>query len=1657
MALMNRWEISNFLDSRKGREWIPDFVGECFDFGGLSSAVNMDNGLGKSSCTEAVLWMLSRDRELGRKTKPRIAPESDGRFTHIRCEFVEPKGDIAPHGERIIGETWVFGYYGNRGDEGCFYCYPGSLEDCPLHFDEIDDDGAAYKVCIPDEEFRASLAKFKNTVITGARDWGTRVRQFMSGAQLEQLVAYQKKGGGDKAATFYDVKVGRKEAFDEAFFRQFVAPEILVGVGDFDEDVDARGFDRKIVAQAQSVIDAKIKVKAKADVIARTEQNLTAIRAVNDAAKTVLEAERKFAEQAEATALAVTVIRSAVERWGIAGMPIAIEGMPLGEEDRQALIYGGWEVGGGPVVSVEWLDSHIGNHKAKPFKMIETGMVRVLPLSVQPIIKSRLATIRFARLQDVIEGLSESRSKSGVEAIIRRAEVFADAVRRFGITGLRRIHLDASSAFNRAQLTMQTLEVERTRLQDERAGLLDQLTKFEANEAAYIKMHGSGLFTDEELADPLTTQRLVEEARKVARKRVEDHNRRTVELEQVRKQYDAVAREFGFSEDLRSLLDSLIEAMQKASEESAEAQAKYVEAKQALEQLRRDEERAREALGVASRAMEEFARKAADMQTFQEEFGADADPAMEAERLAEARDTAQSAEALRETEAKAAAAKVGDLERQSAQVTDEGDRLLVRIGELEAQEPRLRAFEAAYPGRDATTFLVEETEHLRDGNALAKSAKERNIQFAPLVADLDGFETTHPGRDPSAWLTEAERTRSEATITLVEIGRQVAKATADRDALKAFRVAPTETDDAAAKLIADLPHRPLHGIIRETAGLPPSRRADLLDHFSALLFAPVFATIDAAELAARRLADAELPVPVLVEADLAAWISGSDKLVTRQVTTAGEVVTGLFTGIRTPTVEAILDPEVMARRLAETEAKLADLEQRQEDLREIVTNLSPEGEACRLARSAAEAITKSARDHLARAEADALKAADMIAVAEANLTAQVKFLVGEANRYLQAGGDAALVKAHEDAEAVEQKLVELAELLEGARDLLVQAESRLASAKEQARKAEARAAQWLSWCEKACAFIAGGGADELTRRRKTVDQADDAYRGIPIKIQAATIECGTLEDIKDKAVDASRTQEARVNRWREPLEITAKFVESGEREELARAPTTLKTLEDAEVKEEARLRFEFEAAANFVVSGGTKGVEPAKLRFEEIKARMDVIEREALPEATRIHDQAEMWSRTATDANTAAEQKLTAIIHAYHQVVTRSSFDGVRMVDGPENDRYRAVAAGLSDMAIAPEAPHDTDSMGRIVTAYETLADHVGTFSIDSLHENMKTASSNREMTRTQYEAAVDREANPNRPLDPAIRHKLESARKRPEEIPALLATVEQTLAWERTLHASAQEGLDKVQVELVSILQGIAGNASVNLMRLKKVLSGGEGAKIRLNVMVANDEQIGTVLERTVDDIEIEHTRFKEDQAKGRNVSEEQFSARLTSSVRETVYQRMFVNGGEGDHLITIEHPNMREGRPFRFERDGISGGQATALTLLWTIKLAEFAVVRETANLSSTTRRRANTAQHSIVIVDGLFSDLSKPELIDESMEAMQGIKGAFQLIGLIHSPHYRNNWERFPTLIIGRKVASTDDRGRKSEAVAIEGKRQVRGRVMALTYGASDGNAA
>lgn len=76
MASISRIQVANFLTDgyMAGKEWTPLYRGETFRLFGQPTAMQIDNGGGKTSLTEACLYLLSRDRRLKPKVEDRIAP-----------------------------------------------------------------------------------------------------------------------------------------------------------------------------------------------------------------------------------------------------------------------------------------------------------------------------------------------------------------------------------------------------------------------------------------------------------------------------------------------------------------------------------------------------------------------------------------------------------------------------------------------------------------------------------------------------------------------------------------------------------------------------------------------------------------------------------------------------------------------------------------------------------------------------------------------------------------------------------------------------------------------------------------------------------------------------------------------------------------------------------------------------------------------------------------------------------------------------------------------------------------------------------------------------------------------------------------------------------------------------------------------------------------------------------------------------------------------------------------------------------------------------------------------------------------------------------------------------------------------------------------------
>jgi hypothetical protein len=173
---------------------------------------------------------------------------------------------------------------------------------------------------------------------------------------------------------------------------------------------------------------------------------------------------------------------------------------------------------------------------------------------------------------------------------------------------------------------------------------------------------------------------------------------------------------------------------------------------------------------------------------------------------------------------------------------------------------------------------------------------------------------------------------------------------------------------------------------------------------------------------------------------------------------------------------------------------------------------------------------------------------------------------------------------------------------------------------------------------------------------------------------------------------------------------------------------------------------------------------------------------------------------------------------------------------------------------------------------------------------------------------------------------------------------------------------------------------------------------------------------------IEVEEKRRKEDLDRNMRVeTDEVYKEKVNSMIRDQIYRRIFIKP-----VVKFSNERIRPKGEYDFDTD-LSDGEKAALSLMWAVRLAEFAIEREARNLNSATaRKKARNRSENILIIDGLFSNLSDPSLIESVMAGIEDTRGRFQLIGLIHNTQYKNDFNVFPVLLLGRKHVAPGKNG-------------------------------
>lgn len=284
MSLIRRCQLTNFLDSTGEDGWNPSFDDVTLNFHCNSSAIVGENGLGKTLTIKAILALLSRDKEFITKTKELLPPPKVGIPGHIRIEFLTEspgEGDLFLYDQQsgVSGEGFVVGMYGYKGGDLKFYHYLGGLEDVPV----VKDAENGRRRLVPVDEFREYLDDADGEHDVSWSDWIQIIsEEVVPRSQIMQMVRFQKAGGHDNSSRMFPVNMKGEDSYDQAFFYQILAPELL---SDF--FVDGKSFVDGMIGTATQLAAIQRRIKENLKKSDKLTDTLRALKPAIDTAKQI--------------------------------------------------------------------------------------------------------------------------------------------------------------------------------------------------------------------------------------------------------------------------------------------------------------------------------------------------------------------------------------------------------------------------------------------------------------------------------------------------------------------------------------------------------------------------------------------------------------------------------------------------------------------------------------------------------------------------------------------------------------------------------------------------------------------------------------------------------------------------------------------------------------------------------------------------------------------------------------------------------------------------------------------------------------------------------------------------------------------------------------------------------------------------------------------------------------------------------------------------------------------------------------------------------------------------------------------------------------------------------------------------------------------------
>ncbi|WP_280553925.1 hypothetical protein [Halomonas sp. 25-S5] len=1591
MSVIHRIEVANLLNKHGdvASPWDAKMRHLLLDLRGQSSAISMENGFGKTTLAEALIGLLSRDRSLLSRTRRKCSPSTvsgEGRsWSHLRVEFrsrsAAPGQDdmLAAAGEEVAGETFVFGLYGYSDGSGLsFYHYPGRLEDIPVHHLTRDGKLALYA----NSDVKAMMAE-RGVRLTHNRDeWLEAVGAHVSRRELVQLAAFQKEGGADKSQIFNAIKPRPGEKADQAFFFEVLAPEILSGATRGETDESEELIEEVILNSGNNITELRHRLEEAEHDQRRARDKVERLAALEGEGEALFAARHELAESDRELAQSEALLGGQA----LAGLP----GVPRLSDQAagDAAVGLAWAVGDTdrPRVST-WLLARLTGVKERAVRgaLVERGdrveshrRLVHLPGADWPAARE-VGHVGFAAARQwLAESLAfddDAPRYRAVAALDEGAEAFdAQDGNRFreeviGDT----VYLDElKHELSDQEARQEALDKERERLESQQRDFVD-------NQSFYTQALADGLFSEAELESPETTAALARDEAAAARTALNEHLGRVGELKQVAGWHADFRRECPDVRPAERLAEKqateaeLSETLDRLSGERDESISAYDQARAERERLNAERERLTGERGP-------LAHGQAPWRAFLEGWPGESVQGFWGRRkkaLAELESRCREAEQRRQ-EAQRTQARLAPLAEAAA-----------RYAELHGDDDPVHL---RVHLRDRERELGEEAHRLETEEARLRQLHAARLSFA----ELNGAREL----SPEAWLADARRRyprllREAETLAADIAAREAYLAQLAGDPLER-RAAEAEAHRLLEE--AGIAWQPLH-VVLNAKDVAEDRRRERLAQAAGLLFAPVVAGSEAARHAAEVLVDASLAVPVFEAQRLAALLE------------RGEPPLGAVQGVETLAVKAALDPSYLETLREATETRLSADHARQQALDAECQHLDPHGETFSLALEAREADDNDVERALERLAETQSRLDERQESLAPRLSEAALACIDGYQRYLQEGGDLALEQAAETQVEAGETLAELRPQREQA-----------------AQELEAHGSTWLA----AEQFNDAGGVERLAA-------LDERLIELERWLGEADERLGEAERRREVLTRQHAQVEVRLRQLfaegeRERLRALADFEAQGGEEFMATATEVQETREAELALATKRADFDFSRIRAYLdvrdASGGSQQLEHEIARVKrEIAALREARkakqrERDAVEQRLadhrraleRVDQLAVEWLRALRELPAGWDRRLAESASAI--------WPGDDDEDAPRtqalNEWQRLAGESVADGALDLEA---------LEACQQTLLDALAELNLGERARHRERLAKRVAEAERQLTASLE-EAAHSRLFSDTERARLGAlvgvSQAGLDDLAALHSQLAGQLEAHRERVGRLQATREQIEGTLVERLSSIISDAAGNLDILKRVAKshGAGGAFFEVKAALIGTEQLRELIATLLADIDEHQAAMRRRAERDGGVADGEVRRRdddLLRQIRRRIYRGLF-----HDVSIRLKHDAIRpHGRLFSLNEE-MSEGQREAVSLMWLVKLSEFAIERELRELPGHHKRRARASRESVILLDGLFSKLSHRRLIQDSLESLRNTRGRFQMIGLIHNPNYENDPEIFPTYLVGSVIGGVQGQG-------------------------------